>query len=99
MKILSINLFTTKRLSKLLTDFSIGVHLKGTKKFCSKVKASKFRRTLTNVTTKRIIMKKKQKRVKASKFRRTITNVTRKRIRSFYPSEPLMKNASKKKMK
>ena len=37
MKILSINNFTTKLLSKLLSDLSIGVHLKGTKKFVSKV--------------------------------------------------------------
>ena len=69
------------------------------KKKQKRVKASKFCRTIANVTTKRIPMKKKQKRVKASKFRRTITKVTTKRIRSFYPSEPLMKNALKKKMK
>ena len=37
MKILSINNFTTKLLSKLFSDLSIGVHLKGTKKFVSKV--------------------------------------------------------------
>ena len=37
MKILSINKFTTKLLSKLLSDLYIGVHLKGTKKFGSKV--------------------------------------------------------------
>ena len=37
MKILSINDFTTKLLSKLLSDLYIGVHLKGTKKFGSKV--------------------------------------------------------------
>ena len=37
MKILSINNFPTKLLSKLLSDLSIGVHLKGTKKFGSKV--------------------------------------------------------------
>ena len=37
MKILSINNFTTKLLSKLLSDLYIGVHLKGTKKFGSKV--------------------------------------------------------------
>ena len=36
MKILSINNFTTKLLSKLLSDLNIGVHLKGTKKFGSK---------------------------------------------------------------
>ena len=37
MRILSINNFTTKLLSKLLSDLYIGVHLKGTKKFGSKV--------------------------------------------------------------
>ena len=37
MKILSINNFTTKRFSKLLCDLYTGVHLKGTKKFGSKV--------------------------------------------------------------
>ena len=37
MKILSINNFTTKLLSKLLSDLYIGVHLKGAKKFGSKV--------------------------------------------------------------
>ena len=37
MKILSINNFTTKLLSKLLSDLYIGVHLKGSKKFGSKV--------------------------------------------------------------
>ena len=37
MKILSNNSFTTKLLRKLLSDLSIGVHLKGTKKFVSKV--------------------------------------------------------------
>ena len=37
MKILSINDFTTKLLSKLLSDLYTGVHLKGTKKFGSKV--------------------------------------------------------------
>ena len=37
MKILSIIDFTTKLLSKLLSDLYIGVHLKGTKKFGSKV--------------------------------------------------------------
>ena len=36
MKILSINDFITKLLSKLLGDVYIGVHLKGTKKFGSK---------------------------------------------------------------
>jgi hypothetical protein len=37
MKILSINNFTTKLFNKLLSDLYIGVHLKGTKKFGSKV--------------------------------------------------------------
>ena len=37
MKILSINNFTNKLLSKFLSDLYIGVHLKGTKKFGSKV--------------------------------------------------------------
>ena len=37
MKILSINNFTTKNLSKFLSDLYIGVHLKGTRKFGSKV--------------------------------------------------------------
>ena len=37
MKILSINNFTTKLLSKLFSDLYIGVDLKGTKKFGSKV--------------------------------------------------------------
>ena len=37
MKILSIINFTTKLLSKLLSDIYIGVHLKGTRKFGSKV--------------------------------------------------------------
>jgi hypothetical protein len=37
MKILSTNNFTTKLLSKLLSDLYIEVHLKGTKKFGSKV--------------------------------------------------------------
>ena len=37
MKILSINDFTTKLLSKLLSDLYIRVDLKGTKKFGSKV--------------------------------------------------------------
>ena len=37
MKILSINKFTTKLLSKLLSDLYIGVYLKGTKKFGAKV--------------------------------------------------------------
>ena len=37
MKILSINNFTTKLLSKLHSDLYIGVNLKSTKKFGSKV--------------------------------------------------------------
>ena len=37
MKILSINNFTTRLLSKLFSDLYIGVHLKGTKKFGNKV--------------------------------------------------------------
>ena len=37
MKKLSINNFTTKILSKFLSDLYIGVNLKGTKKFGSKV--------------------------------------------------------------
>ena len=37
MKILSINNFTTKLHSKLLSDLYIGVHLKGSTKFGSKV--------------------------------------------------------------
>jgi hypothetical protein len=37
MKILSINNFTTKLLSKLLNDLYIEVHFKGTKKFGNKV--------------------------------------------------------------
>ena len=37
MKILSINNFTTKLLSKLLSDLYKGVHLNGTKKFVNKV--------------------------------------------------------------
>ena len=37
MKILSINNFTTQLISKLLSDLYIGVHLKGSKKFGSKV--------------------------------------------------------------
>jgi hypothetical protein len=42
MKILSINNFTTKLLSKLLSDLYIGVHLKGTNKFASKVNNRQF---------------------------------------------------------
>ena len=37
MKILSINNFTNKLLSKLPSDLFIGVHLKGSKKFSGKV--------------------------------------------------------------
>ena len=37
MKILSINSFSTKLLSKLFSDLYIGVHLKGTKKFGNNV--------------------------------------------------------------
>ena len=37
MKMLSINGFTTKLLSKLLSGLYMGVHLKGIKKFGSKV--------------------------------------------------------------
>ena len=37
MKTLSINNFTIELLNKLLSDLYIGVHLKGTKKFGSKV--------------------------------------------------------------
>ena len=37
MKMMSINNFITKILSKLLSDLSIGIYLKGTKKFGSKI--------------------------------------------------------------
>ena len=37
MKILSINDFTTKVLTKLLSDLYVRVHLKGTKKFGNKI--------------------------------------------------------------
>ena len=58
MKILSINNFTTKLLSKLLSDLSIGVHLKGTKKFVSKVNRHFFhRKTFTNFTNKLLSIK------------------------------------------
>ena len=67
MKILSINNFTTKCLSKLLTDLYIGVHLKGTKKFGSKVINRQFFRrrtvshekilTIINFTTKLLSIK------------------------------------------
>ena len=42
MKILSINNFTTKLLSKLPSDLHIAVHLKGTRKFGSKVNKRPF---------------------------------------------------------
>ena len=42
MKILSINNFITEFLSKLLSDLYIGVHLKGSKKFSSKVTNRQF---------------------------------------------------------
>ena len=42
MKILSINNYITKLLSKLLSDLYIGVHLKVTKKFGTKVINSQF---------------------------------------------------------
>ena len=42
MKILSINNFTIKLLSKLLTNLCIVVHLKGNKKFGSKVSNRQF---------------------------------------------------------
>ena len=67
MKILSINNFTTKLLSKLLSDLYIGVHLKGAKKFGSKVINRQFfhRKTvfhmkilsITNFTTKLLSIK------------------------------------------
>ena len=67
MKILSINDFTTNFLSKLLSDLYIGVHLKGTKTFVSKVINRKLfhRKTvfymkklsITNFTNKLIIIK------------------------------------------
>ena len=41
-KILSIKNFTTKLLSKLLSDLHIGVHLKGSKKFGRKVITRQF---------------------------------------------------------
>ena len=51
MKILSINNFTTKLLSKLLSDLYIGVHLKGSKKFGSKVISRQLfhRKTVFNI--------------------------------------------------
>jgi hypothetical protein len=67
MKILSINNFTTRLLSKLLSDLYIGVHLKGTEKFGSKVINRQFfhRKTIfnmkilsiSNLTTKLISIK------------------------------------------
>ena len=42
MKILSINALTTKLCSKLLSDLYIGVHLKGSKNFGSKVSNRQF---------------------------------------------------------
>jgi hypothetical protein len=67
MKILSINNFTTKLLSKLHSNLCIGVHLKGTKKFGSKVINRQFfhRKTvfhtkilsITNFTTKLLSIK------------------------------------------
>ena len=42
MKILSINNFTTKLLNKFLSDLYIGVYLKGTKKFGSKIDSIQF---------------------------------------------------------
>ena len=50
MKILSINDFTTKLLTKLLSDLYIGVHLKGTKKFGSKVIDAQYMTNLTLVS-------------------------------------------------
>ena len=67
MKILSINDFTNKLLSKLLSDLYIGVHLKGIKKFGTKVINRQFlhRKTvfhikilsITNFTTKLLSIK------------------------------------------
>ncbi len=67
MKILSINNFTTKLLSKLLSNLYIGVHLKGTKKFGSKVINRQFFHSktgfyitilsITNFTTKLLSIK------------------------------------------
>ena len=67
MKILSINNFTTKLLSKLLSYLYIGVNLKGTKKFGSKVFNRQFlhRKTvfhmkilsIINLTTKLLCIK------------------------------------------
>ena len=53
MKILSINNYTTKLLSKLLSDLYIEVHLKGTMKFGSKVinKQLFHRKTVFNTKT------------------------------------------------
>ena len=67
MKTLSINNFTTRLLSKLLSDLYIWVHLKGTKKFGSKVISRQFfhRKTvfhmkilsIINFTTKHLSIK------------------------------------------
>ena len=67
MKILSINNFITKLLSKLPSDLYIGVHLKGTQKFGSKVinRQLFYRRTdfhskilsIINFTTKLLCIK------------------------------------------
>ena len=61
LKIWSINNFTTKFLSKLLSDLYIGVHLKGTKKFGSKVINREFfhRKTVFHmkITTKLLSIK------------------------------------------
>ena len=67
MKILSTNDFTTKLLSKLLSDLYIGVHLQGARKFGSKViNRQLFRRktvfhmkklSITNFTTKFLSIK------------------------------------------
>ena len=67
MKILSINDFTTKLLTKLLSDLYIGVHLKGARKFGSKViNRQLFHRktvfhmkklSITNITNKLVSIK------------------------------------------
>ena len=67
MKILSIKNFITRLLSKLLSDLYIGFHLKGTKKFGSKVINRQFfhRKTvfhmkilsINNFTTKLVSIK------------------------------------------
>ena len=83
---------TSRRVVSLTSENYMSLHVK---KKSTQIRASKFRRTITIVTTKRTTWKKKQKQVK---FRRTITSVITKRIRSFYPSGQLMKTAPKKKM-